>query len=89
MAEALLKHADGTPVSAQEAYNAFMNTRVLIVNNGTTYEAISMVWYDNNSTQNDHANVGYVELNYIKTDASPLQPYGASAGDSSFIPPAG
>lgn len=26
-----LKHADGTDVTAQEAYDAFMNTRVLIV----------------------------------------------------------
>ena len=89
MADVLLKHADGTPVSAQEAYNAFMNTRVLLVQNTTTYEAISMVWYDNNSAQTDPANVKYVELNYIKTDASPLQSYGASAGNSSFIPPAG
>ena len=85
-----LKHADGTEVSAQEAYDAFMNTRVLLVSTrGTTYEALTMVWYDNNSAQTDPANVKYVELNYIKTDASPLQSYGASAGNSSFIPPAG
>ena len=35
-----LKHADGTVVTAQEAYDAFMNTRVLIVKSGTTYESI-------------------------------------------------
>ena len=57
-----LKHANGTLVTAQEAYDAFMNTRVLIVRNKTTYEAINMVWYDNNSAQADPTNVGYVKL---------------------------
>ena len=60
-----LKHADGTAVTAQEAYDAFMNTRVLIVKNETTHEAISMVWYDNNSAQVDPANVGYVKLSIV------------------------
>ena len=62
-----LKHADGTAVTAQEAYNSFMNTRVLIVNNGTTYEAINMVWHDNNSAWDDPANVVYVKLSYVTT----------------------
>ena len=60
-----LTHADGTEVTAQEAYDAFMNTRVLIVKDGTTYEAISMVWYDNNSAQTDPTNVGYVKLSHV------------------------
>ena len=60
-----ITNADGTPVTAQGAYNAFMNTRVLIVKDGTTYEAISMVWYDNNSAQDDPTNVGYVRLSYV------------------------
>ena len=60
-----LKHADGTAVTAQEAYDAFMNTRVLIVKSGTTYEAINMDWRDNNKTQTDPTNVGYVELRYL------------------------
>ena len=90
MANKILKHANGTPVHAQEAYDAFMNTRVILVNStGNTYEALTMEWYDNNSAQTDPTNVGYVVLDYIKTDASPLQSYGASAGDSSLIPPAG
>ena len=90
MAGKILKHANGTPVSAQEAYDAFMNTRVLLAERqGTTYEALTMVWYDNNSAQTDPANVGYVGLDYIKTDSSPLQSYGAYAGDSHLIPPAG
>ena len=60
-----LRHANGTNVTAQEAYDAFMNSRVLIVKGGTTFEAISMVWYDNNSEQNDPTNVGYVRLSIV------------------------
>ena len=60
-----LKHADGTVVTAQEAYDAFMNTRVLIVNGGNASEVISIVWYDNNSAQADPTNVGYVKLRYV------------------------
>ena len=61
-----LKRADGTAVTAQEAYNAFMNTRVLINAAGTgVSEAVSMVWYDNNSGQNDPTNVGYVRLSIV------------------------
>ena len=90
MAKKVLRHANGTPVPAQEAYDAFMNTRVLLATpEGTTYEALTMVWYDNNSAQTDPANVRYVELIYIKADASPLQSYGATAGDPPIIPPAG
>ena len=48
----VLVHANGTEVTAQEAYDAFMNTRVLINAAGTGVgEAVSMVWYDNNSAQ--------------------------------------
>ena len=61
-----LKHANGTEVTAQEAYDAFMNTRVLLVRDKTTYEAISMLWYDNNSAQTDPTNVGYVQLSYVE-----------------------
>ena len=60
-----LKHADGTAVTAQEAYDAFMNTRVLIAQSEITYEVISMDWRDNNKTQTDPTNVGYVELRYL------------------------
>ena len=90
MAAKTLHHADGTAVTAQEAYDAFMNTRVLLVGPlRTTYEALTMVWYDKNSGHDDPANVGYVELYYIKTDSSPLQSYSAHAGDSSLISSAG
>ena len=60
-----LRHANGTEVTAQEAYDAFMNTRVPMVKGKTTYEAINMVWYDNNSAQTDPTNVGYVALRYL------------------------
>lgn len=61
----VLKHANGTAVTAQEAYDAFMNTRVLIVKGETAYEAIGMVWYDNNSEQTDPTNVSRVNLSYV------------------------
>ena len=84
-----LKHADGTLVTAQEAYDAFMNTRVLIVKGKTTYEAINMVWYDNNSAQTDPTNVGYVMLDYVYNDSGTASFGTGEAGDSSLIPTAG
>ena len=82
----VLKHADGTAVTAQEAYDAFMNTRVLIVYNKTTYEAISMEWYDNNSAQNDPSNVGYVKLSYVAKVNAAVVINEIAAGDSSLVP---
>ena len=82
-----LKHADGTEVTAQEAYDAFMNTRVLIVKDETTYEAINMVWYDNNSSQDNPTNVGYVRLYYMTEDASgALDLAAVHIGRSSLVP---
>ena len=82
-----LKHADGTEVTAQEAYDAFMNTRVLIVKNGTTYVAISMVGYDNNSSQDDPTNVGFVGLYYMTEDTSgALDLATILVGKSSLVP---
>ena len=86
MAQNILKHADGTTVTAQEAYDAFMNTRVLIVKAGTTYEAISMTWYDNNSAQTDTANVGYVALYYVYDSSSTVGLTAIKVGDSSLVP---
>ena len=65
-----LKHADGTEVTAQEAYDAFMNTRVLIIQGETTYEAVRMKWYDNNSGHNDPNNVGFVNIGYVGLNPS-------------------
>ena len=81
-----LHHADGTAVTAQEAYDAFMNTRVLIVKNDTTYEAISMVWYDNNSAQTDPTNVGYVKLSYVTKVDAVVVINEAKVGESSLVP---
>ena len=86
MADSSLKHADGTAVTAQEAYDAFMNTRVLVVKNKTTYEAISMVWYDNNSAQTDPTNVGYVNLNFVYDDLGTPQISSLEVGNSSLVP---
>ena len=81
-----LKHADGTAVTSQEAYDAFMNTRVLIVKDDTTYEAISMAWYDNNSTHTDPTNVGYVMLSYVTKVGGAVEFSVAKAGDQSLVP---
>ena len=86
MATSYLKHADGTDVTAQEAYDAFMNTRVLIVDNNTTYEALSMEWYDNNSAQTDPTNVGYVKLYCLDNSAGTPRPIPIGVGDSSLKP---
>ena len=81
-----LKHADGTEVTAPEAYDAFMNTRVLIVIDGTTYEATGMKWYDNNSAQDDPANVGYVKLSYVTKVSAAVVINEIEVGDPSLVP---
>ena len=81
-----LKHADGTVVTAQEAYDAFMNTRLLIVMGKTTYEAINMVWYDNNSAQTDPTNVGYVQLSYVVDSAGTVSISTITVGNASLVP---
>ena len=82
-----LHHADGTAVTAQEAYDAFMNKRVLIVKDGITYEAISMGWYDNNSAQDNPNAVGFVRLEYVFKGADGSVSLAAiDVGDSSLVP---
>ena len=83
----VLKHADGTAVAAQEAYDAFMNTRVLRVHNNPTYEAISMMWYDNKSAQTDPANVGFVRLKCVfeRVDGA-VGLTAIDVGNSSLVP---
>ena len=81
-----LRHADGTEVTAQEAYDAFMKTRVLIVKNGITYEAISMEWYDTNSTQADPTNVGFVKLSYVVDSSGTASISTIMAGNASLVP---
>ena len=82
-----LKHADGTAVTAQEAYDAFMNTRVLIVHGGNAAEIIGIVWYDNNSAQADPTNVGYVKLMSFAGDNSGTAIIATiKVGDKSLVP---
>ena len=81
-----LKHADGTVVTAQEAYDAFMNTRVLIVHGGNAYEIISIVWYDNNSAQADPTNVGYVKLSFVGDNSGTASISNIEVGNASLVP---
>ena len=81
-----LKHADGTVVTAQEAYDAFMNTRVLIVEGGNAYEIISIVWYDNNSAQTDPNNVGYVKLSTVYDNSGTASIGTTEVGNKSLVP---
>ena len=81
-----LKHADGTAVTAQEAYDAFMNTRVLIVRNKTAHEAINMEWYDNNSAQTNPTNVGYVKLSTVGDNSGTVSIGTIEVGDKSLVP---
>lgn len=82
----ILKHTNGTAVTAQEAYDAFMNTRVLIVIGETTHEAISMKWYDNNSAQDDPTNVGYVMLSAINNTSGAASIGPIVVGNPSLVP---
>ena len=81
-----LKHANGTEVTAQEAYDAFVNTRVLIVNNGITYEVISMDWRDNNKTQTDPTNVGFAKLRFMYGDSGSSSIHFVNIGSVSLAP---
>ena len=82
-----LKHSNGTAVTAQEAHDAFMNTRVLIVRGETTHEAIQIVWYDTNSTQDNPTAVGFVRLKYVLEGADGTVSLAAiDVGDSSLVP---
>ena len=82
----ILKHTNGTAVTAQEAYDAFMNTRVLIVIGDTTHEAIKMKWYDNNSAQADPTNVGYVKLSYVVDSSGTVSISTITVGNASLVP---
>lgn len=82
-----LKHADGTTVTAQEAYDAFMNTRVLIVTANNADEAVSMEWYDTNSMQDNPAAVGFVKLKFVlDSPEGSVRLAAIDVGDSSIVP---
>ena len=60
-----LQHADGTEVTAQEAYDAFMSGNVIIDFGDGALTALSIEWVDNNGTNNDPNNVGLVLLSTV------------------------
>ena len=67
MAEAIkrytLQHADGTEVTAQEVYDAFMSGLILLDFGATSKGVqmmIKMIWEDTNGTQIDPTNVAFV-----------------------------
>lgn len=57
----VLKKTDGSFVTAQEAYDAYMNGTVMLHYSANEYENVyGMVWYDDNGETADQNNVGYV-----------------------------
>lgn len=74
-----LQHADGTKVTAQEAYDAFMSGNVIIDLGNRAFTALSIEWVDNNGTNNDPNNVGYAELQTADTKIKII------VGDASLI----
>lgn len=60
-----LQHADGTEVTAQEAYDAFMSGNVIIDFGDGALTALGIEWIDNNGTNNDPNNVGLVLLSTV------------------------
>ena len=74
-----LQHADGTEVTAQEAYDVFMSGNVIIDIGSRAFTALGIEWVDNNGTNNDPNNVGYAELWTADTKIKIV------VGDSSLI----
>ena len=74
-----LQHADGTEVTAQEAYDAFMSGNVIIDFGSMAFTALHITWVDNNGTNNDPNNVGYAELRTSDMEIKIV------VGDSSLI----
>ena len=82
-----ITHADGTEVTAQEAYNAFMNTRILIAFEKEVVGVVSIEWYDNNSAWDDPTNVGYVKLFCIIKVSNTAGIQSIDVGDITLLPP--
>ena len=80
MAEAIkrytLQHADGTEVTAQEVYDAFMSGNV-IIDFGDTSKGVQMmvkmIWADTNGTQTDPTNVAAVECKLADGTSIPIR----------------
>lgn len=57
-----LQHVDGTAVTAQEVYDAFMSGPVLLYADMMYLVPTGWSWVDMNSTQDDPTNVGLVTI---------------------------
>ena len=57
-----LQHVDGTAVTAQEVYNAFMSGPVFLYAEMRYLVPTGWAWVDINSTQDDPTNVGLVVI---------------------------
>lgn len=57
-----LQHADGTAVTAQEVYDAFMSGPVFLHTDMMYVVPTSWEWVDMNSAQDDPTNVGLVVI---------------------------
>ena len=57
-----LQHADGTAVTAQEVYDAFMSGPVFLYAEMRYLVPTGWTWVDINSTQDDPTNVGLVVI---------------------------
>lgn len=57
-----LQHADGTTVTAQEVYDAFMSGPVFLYADMRYVVPTGWVWVDMNSAQDDPTNVGLVVI---------------------------
>ena len=71
-----LQHADGTEVTAQEVYDAFMSGNV-IIDFGDTRRGVQMmvkmIWADTNGTQTDPTNVAAVECTLADGTSIPIR----------------
>lgn len=64
-----LQHPDGSAVTAQEVYDAFMSGLVILSTNGGNLLALGIGWADANGGTDDPTNVVFVSvkngMNYI------------------------
>lgn len=67
-----LQHPDGSEVTAQEVYDAFMSGQVMLfdVSNGVYWIPTSFYWVDANCSKDDPTNVVYAEVRYIYSTGS-------------------
>lgn len=66
-----LQHPDGSTVTAQEAYDAFMSGQVMLHDsNGKYYIPLNFFWCDASANQNDPTNVVYFTIQYFINSSS-------------------